>query len=65
MALSDVKPKGNLVAEWEQGNVKVRIFDDAYANRTDLEIRQTIQRMVQINWQMLEVAGTNGAEIVF
>ena len=63
MALSDVKPKGNLVAQWKQGNVKVRIFDDAYANRSDEEIRQSLKRIAQINWQMVDVARANGVDI--
>lgn len=42
------KGKGNLVQEYMQEAVKIRIFDSAYAGRTQQQIDATLDRLGKI-----------------
>lgn len=46
--LKDREETGNVVEDYMQGNVRIRIFDSAYINRTKEDIDRTLQRINQI-----------------
>lgn len=47
---------GNLVEEFMQGNVKIRIYDNAYANKTKEDIERILQRINRIGWNIIREA---------
>ncbi|QEK12754.1 hypothetical protein FQB35_10665 [Crassaminicella thermophila] len=44
----NIRETGNLVEEYMQGNVRIRIFDSAYINRSKEDIDRTLERITQI-----------------
>lgn len=44
--------KGNLVQEYMQGSVRIRIWDGAYANRTPEEINLSLKRLENILYRI-------------
>lgn len=42
------KDIGNKVAEWMQGNVKVEVYDGAYAGKTKEDIDKILKRLSEI-----------------
>lgn len=58
-----VVTRGNLVDEWMQGNVKVKVFDDAYIGKTPGEIQKTLERLTQTCWRCVDAARAAGKNI--
>jgi hypothetical protein len=44
----EVEGKGNLVADYMQGRVRVRIFDSAYSGKTQEDIDAILKRIANI-----------------
>ncbi len=58
-----VMPKGNLVEEYKIGNTRIKIYDDAYANKTPEDIDRILKRLTAIGWEIVRAARAEGKDI--
>lgn len=48
--MGEVVEAGNVVEEFMQGNVKIRIFDSSYVDKTQQDIERILDRIADIAW---------------
>lgn len=61
--MSAIMPKGNLVEEYKIGNTRIKIYDDAYANKTPEDIDRIMKRITAIGWKIVREARAAGKDI--
>lgn len=52
-----------VVEEYKIGNTTIKIYDDAYVNRTPEEIEQSLERIMAIGWKIVKVARAAGKDV--
>ncbi|SET56302.1 hypothetical protein SAMN05660297_02777 [Natronincola peptidivorans] len=55
--------KGNKVAEWMQGNVKVEVYDGAYAGKSKEEIDKVLERISETISKIAHAAANEEIDI--
>jgi hypothetical protein len=64
MALKAVNEnKGNLVREWKQGNVTIKVYDGAYAGKTPAELQKVRDEIDRACWDCIESARRAGKAV--
>lgn len=54
---------GNVSEEWMQGNVRVRIFDGAYSEKTVGDVQKILDGLTNTCWKCIETVEPAAEEI--